>query len=321
MIARQLDVDLVRPRVLRIGIREAEHRAATDRRRVPPGHPPRDESAVGVDGHHRPGVAAAYESPDPLPRAVAELDHRVVPEALQDVDHEHVPAAQADLAEQRVEQPPGLTHERQPLLVLVRSGRLADEHEVRVRVARAEHHGVPRGGQLRAAGAGPRLLPDGLELLPPLHRIGHEPNLAGPPAATGRIPHDAGYHPESRPSPRWDGPRELSPTHPPAAGISCENWTRLRRSPRRSPAPAPSSARAGWAPRWPPRCAPPGCPWRGRSGVASRRTRRPPCCSASRTPPSPGRPPRSRPGRSSGTARAPRGSARSARTRASRCIR
>ena len=72
-----------------------------------------------------------------------------------------------------LEQPPGLADERQALLVLVRAGRLADEHQVGVGVARAEDDRGARRGELRAARAGLRLLPDRLELLAPRLRRGH----------------------------------------------------------------------------------------------------------------------------------------------------
>ena len=58
--------------------------------------------------------------------------------ALQDVRDEDVGARQPDPAEQLVEQLPRLADERDALLVLVEAGRLADEHQVGVRAARAE---------------------------------------------------------------------------------------------------------------------------------------------------------------------------------------
>ena len=54
------------------------------------------------------------------------------------------------------EQLPGAPDEREPLLVLVHAGRLPDEHQVGVRVARAEHH-LGAGLEERAALAGGRL--------------------------------------------------------------------------------------------------------------------------------------------------------------------
>ena len=62
--------------------------------------------------------------------------------ALQDVGDEHVAALEADLAQQLVEQPPGLADERQAALVLAGAGRLADEHQVGVGVAGAEDDGL-----------------------------------------------------------------------------------------------------------------------------------------------------------------------------------
>src|SRR5205085_4579023 len=106
--------------------------------------------------------------------------------AFDDVRHEHLPAVQPDLAQQLVQQLPGLAHEGQALTVLVGPRRLADEHEVRVRVAVAEHHRGAAVGQ-RAARALPGLEPDLLERLAPLRRSRHAPSLAaagdGPGAA------------------------------------------------------------------------------------------------------------------------------------------
>ena len=58
--------------------------------------------------------------------------------ALEDVRDEDVRARQADAAEELVEELPGLTHERDALLVLVESRCLADEHELRARAPGAE---------------------------------------------------------------------------------------------------------------------------------------------------------------------------------------
>ena len=60
---------------------------------------------------------------------------------------------EADAREQLVEQLPGLADERHALLVLVEAGRLADEHQVGLRVARAEDDLRPplREPALRAA--------------------------------------------------------------------------------------------------------------------------------------------------------------------------
>ena len=58
--------------------------------------------------------------------------------ALEDVRDEDVGASQPDSREQLVEQLPRLPDERDALLVLVEARRLADEHEVGVRAARAE---------------------------------------------------------------------------------------------------------------------------------------------------------------------------------------
>jgi hypothetical protein len=120
-------------------------------------------------------VLAPHEAPDPLPRAVGELDHRVVPQALERVRDKDILARQADLAQQRVEQSAGLAHERQALLVLVGARGLADEHQVGIGVPGAEDHGLAGRGELRAVRARLRLPPDGLELLAALgggsHRL------------------------------------------------------------------------------------------------------------------------------------------------------
>src|SRR5262249_35366404 len=77
---------------------------------------------------------------------------------------------------------------RQALLVLVRAGRLADEHQLGVGVARAEDDRRARGGELRAARAGRRLAPDRLELLAPLLRAGHSSNVSPAPAGSHTDP-------------------------------------------------------------------------------------------------------------------------------------
>jgi DNA polymerase len=56
--------------------------------------------------------------------------------------------------QQAVEQLPGLADEREPLLVLVEAGRLADEHEIRLGVADAEHDLRPRLREAAARAAG-----------------------------------------------------------------------------------------------------------------------------------------------------------------------
>ena len=77
-----------------------------------------------------------------------------------------------DLAEQLVEQLPRLPDERQPHPVLVGAGRLADEHQVGVGVAGAEHDRRARLVQ-RAADAFARLLVDGLQQLAALGGAPH----------------------------------------------------------------------------------------------------------------------------------------------------
>ena len=93
--------------------------------------------------------------------------------ALEHVRDEHLRAAEADLAEQRLEQLAGGAHERQPLQVLVGTGRLADEHQVGVGIARAEDDGGPGGGEIRAPRARARRHQQLLERLAPFGRARH----------------------------------------------------------------------------------------------------------------------------------------------------
>ena len=166
-------------------------------------------------------------------------------------------ARQADLAEQRVEQPPRLADERQALLVLVGAGRLADEHQVGVRVARAEHDLGPRGGQLRALRAGLRLLPDRLELFAPGLRRGHAVTI--PPASAGS----------------GGDPAVCALYTPPSTSRY------LMRELDRIPTPhSRSSARAASAPPSPPPCARPASRSTARSAAARARRAPTPCCCA-----------------------------------------
>ncbi len=59
--------------------------------------------------------------------------------ALEDVRDVDLGPREADALEQAVEQLPGLADERDPLLVLVEAGSLADEHQVGFGVADSEH--------------------------------------------------------------------------------------------------------------------------------------------------------------------------------------
>jgi len=64
--------------------------------------------------------------------------------ALEGVADKHVLPRQPDLPQELVEQLAGAAYERQALEVLVMAGRLADEHQVGVRVAVSEDHiGTP----------------------------------------------------------------------------------------------------------------------------------------------------------------------------------
>ena len=88
--------------------------------------------------------------------------------AAESVRNEYVAALQPDLREQLLEQLARAPHERQPLLVLARTGGLADEHEVGVGVAGSEDDRFARLGELGAALAGSRPREQLLEGLAPL---------------------------------------------------------------------------------------------------------------------------------------------------------
>ena len=112
--------------------------------------PPAAGSArsAGTGGPRRPRSPAAAGSRLPGGRHLSTLAMK------------HCSRAQADLCQQLVEQLAGLAHERLALLVLVEAGRLADEHQVGVGVAGAEHDVccAPRpagtSGSRRARGRG-----------------------------------------------------------------------------------------------------------------------------------------------------------------------
>jgi hypothetical protein len=87
---------------------------------------------------------------------------------FQDICHKGVPhPVEADLLEQLVEQLPGPAHERLALAVLLRAGRLADEHQVGVGVAHAEDRVRARLAQ-RAAPAVAHLVVEPDQVLAPL---------------------------------------------------------------------------------------------------------------------------------------------------------
>ena len=60
--------------------------------------------------------------------------------AFEDVDDVDVVTRKPDVGEQLVEQLASRAHERDALFVLVKAGSLAHEHEIGVRIARAEHN-------------------------------------------------------------------------------------------------------------------------------------------------------------------------------------
>jgi hypothetical protein len=92
--------------------------------------------------------------------------------AFQDVRDEHIAALEPDLVEQLVEQLSGLSDERQPHPILVGPGRFANEHQVGVGVAGAEHD--RRAGLVERAADAPRcLLEHGLQQLAALCGASH----------------------------------------------------------------------------------------------------------------------------------------------------
>src|SRR5215211_5481965 len=117
---------------------------------MPANDPPRDETPFGIHGHDVAGVARPDEAAYALPRAVAELNPRVVPKAFQRVRYVHVLSSQADTRQQLLEQLSGLPDERDALLVLVEAGCLAHEHQIGARATRAEDD---LGAALREAAA------------------------------------------------------------------------------------------------------------------------------------------------------------------------
>src|SRR6476620_4780057 len=115
--------------------------------------------------------------------------------ALEDVRDIDVLAPEVDAGEQPLEQLPRLADEGDALLVLVEAGRLADEHQVGVRVARAEDDLRPSLREPAARAAGSRYSVR-LERLDPRdrHRThGHESTRHAPrprsaPASTVTTP-------------------------------------------------------------------------------------------------------------------------------------
>src|SRR4051794_8652925 len=113
--------------------------------------------------------ADELDLPEQVLLAVLDLHRRGIAvagrAALEDVGDEDVVALQADAGQQLLEHLPRCADEGQAALVLARAGRLPHEHEVRVGVAGAEDDLRAGRGELRAAGAAPRLREDLLELL------------------------------------------------------------------------------------------------------------------------------------------------------------
>jgi len=95
--------------------------------------------------------------------------------AFEHVGHKHIFPVHCELTEQRVEQLPRLSDERETHPVLVGPRRLADEHQVGVRVPGTEHD--RRAGLVeRARDALTRLLVDGLQQLAPVCGAPHRPD-------------------------------------------------------------------------------------------------------------------------------------------------
>jgi hypothetical protein len=92
--------------------------------------------------------------------------------ALDHVGDIDVRPREADSAQQLLEQLAGLPDERDPVLILVEAGRLADEHQVCVRIARAEDDLRP-GRRERAASAAQRFVAIVRQ------RVCHVPELTG----------------------------------------------------------------------------------------------------------------------------------------------
>ena len=108
----------------------------------------------------------------------------------QDVVDEDVVAAEADALEQLAEELARAADERQPGAVLLGAGRLADEHQVGVRVAGAEHD-LGAGLRERAARAGRGLAVDldqALAALRGLSQAGPSPSASPLRAACGSGP-------------------------------------------------------------------------------------------------------------------------------------
>jgi len=97
--------------------------------------------------------------------------------AFERIRNKHIFPVHSDLAEQPVEQLPGLADERQPHPVLVGPGRLPDEHQVGVGVAGPEHDGRP-GFMQGARDAISSLVVDALQQLAALDGAPHraDPN-------------------------------------------------------------------------------------------------------------------------------------------------
>ena len=86
--------------------------------------------------------------------------------AFENVDDIDVVARKPDVGEQLVEELACRTHERDALLVLVEARSLADEHQIGVRVARAEHDLRSPSGKC-ALGAAGNDLAEGAKLVDP----------------------------------------------------------------------------------------------------------------------------------------------------------
>src|SRR3954454_9220707 len=111
--------------------------------------------------------------------------------ALDDVGDVHIVARQPNALDEAREELPGPADERDALLVLFGTGTLADEHEVGVGIAHAEHHLGPRLRE-RAARAGEGFLTQRVEAGP--RRPGGIGEGHAPSVCPHRRPHGLGHH-------------------------------------------------------------------------------------------------------------------------------
>ena len=115
-------------------------------------HPSKQAHHLGRDGFPL-GFEPAGAGPHLLGAGIAIVRRP----ALDDIHDVHRAAIQPQRGQHPIQQLPRATDERLALRVLVAARRLADEQDVRMRIADAEHHLVPGARQL--AGGAVRGLP------------------------------------------------------------------------------------------------------------------------------------------------------------------